>query len=321
VAKKRATNRRQTRRLVAADVGILHSGSEENHSAQIAALMRGLAEAGHDDAVVEVLYANDSAATLTSNANTLVGRPVKVLVAAGGSRSAVAAKIATSANQIPVVFTTVADPVASGLVDSLDKSSGNLTGTSGLTSELDARRLELLKELMPDRTQVGVLTNSTRPQFADQLADLQNAAARLGLTLVQKNATNAAAIDTAFSDFDSAGIRPVLVTADALFNNRRKRVVRLARNYKIPAIYQWREFVAAGGLMSYGPIIESSYYQAGIYAGRLLDGDKIQDLPIVFPDNFELVINLKTAHQLRQVLPAFKVPGTLLARAILLRRK
>jgi putative ABC transport system substrate-binding protein len=255
----------------------------------------------------------------------LVGLPVALIVAAGGPVSAVAAQAATLANPIPIVFTTVADPVASGLVDSLDKPGKNLTGTAGLTSELDAKRVELLHELLPKLTQIGVLTNSKRPQFPAQFQELKDAAERVGiLTLVQKDVTSGATaendIDNAFNDFATGGVKAVLVTADPLFNNRRKTVVKAARNKKIPAIYQWREFVAAGGLMSYGPSINDAYSQAGIYAGRILDGEKPQNLPVILPNSFELVINLKTANRLRKDIGLI-IPGSLLARAILLRRK
>jgi putative ABC transport system substrate-binding protein len=309
-------------------IGILHSGSQEPHGAQIAAFLRGLEEVGYiegEDVTIRPTWADDDPIKLKNNATTLVGLPVALIVAAGGPVSAVAAQAATLANPIPIVFTTVADPVASGLVDSLDKPGKNLTGTAGLTSELDAKRVELLHELLPKLTQIGVLTNSKRPQFPAQFQELKDAAERVGiLTLVQKDVTSGATaendIDNAFNDFATGGVKAVLVTADPLFNNRRKTVVKAARNKKIPAIYQWREFVAAGGLMSYGPSINDAYSQAGIYAGRILDGEKPQNLPVILPNSFELVINLKTANRLRKDIGLI-IPGSLLARAILLRRK
>ena len=308
-------------------VGILHSGAEDQHRGQIAALIRGLAEAGYvdgDDIMTDPLWADDDRVALRNNADILVGR-VDVLVAAGGSASAVAAQAAANAanpaDPKKIVFTTVADPVASGLVTSLDRPGGNLTGTSGLTSELDAKRLELLQELRPGHAMIGVLINQTRPQFAGQFQELQAAAVRLGLNLTPQNASTPNAINNAFAAFAGAGVGSVLVTADPLFNNQRKRVVRLARTRNLPAIYQWREFVAAGGLMSYGPSLDEAYHQAGVYAGRILDGDSPQNLPVMLPKVFELVINLRTAHQLRNAIVGFKVPGSMLARAVLLRRK
>lgn len=303
-------------------VGFLHSGSSASHGGQYAAFLRGLAEAGYvdgDNVTVTPVWADDDRQKLQTNANAFVTAAVDVIAAAGGSASAVAAKTATAANPIPVVFTAVADPIASGLVTSLDKPGGNLTGTAGLTSELDAKRLELLHELCPAQATISVLTNSTRPKFVDQMADLQAAAARIGVALASQDATKPADIDNAFNAFAGNG-QPVLVTADPLFNNQRKKVIKAAKTKKLPAIYQWREFAAAGGLMSYGPSIDGTYQQAGSYTGQILDGDKPQNLPVMLPNKLDLVINMRTAHQLRNDIQ-LKIPGSLLARAVLLRHK
>jgi putative tryptophan/tyrosine transport system substrate-binding protein len=312
-------------------VGFLHSGIKSNHGEHFAAFLRGLADAGYigdgsdvDHFNVEIVdrWANDDRKDLRKKAKELVQVPVNAIVAAGGSASAVAARAATK--DIPIVFTTVADPVASGLVKSLDYPGRNLTGTAGLTSELDATRLALLHELCPEsagkKIKIGVLTNSSRPSFDAQWKELKDAAARLDLTLEAYDAptpsngsTDTKLIRQAFKHFKG---RPVLVTADPFFNNNRKTVVDAALDNKTIAIYQWREFVAAGGLMSYGPKIMEAYCQAGNYVGRILDGDNPKNLPVVLPKSFELVINLRTADKLR-----LKIPGSLLARADLLRRQ
>ncbi len=303
-------------------VGILHSGVEAVNGQQIAALLKGLAEAGYvdgDNIAINLLWSNNDSQQLATNAATLVTAAVKVIIAAGGTSSAKAAKEATNQgnppNPIPVVFTTVADPVAAGFVTSLDEPGGNLTGTAGLTSELDPKRLELLKEFDPSRTRIGILTNSSRLKFADQWAELQAAATRLGLTPIQGDATRPNQIDNAINGFP-ANTQAVLVTADALFNNERKKVVRLVNARGLPAIYQWRDFAAGGGLMSYGPSIDEAYQQAGVYASQILGGDKPQNLPVMLPSKYDLVINLKTANKQN-----LKIPISMLTRAILLRRK
>ncbi len=190
-----------------------------------------------------------------------------------------------------------------------------MTGTAGLTSELDPKRLELLKEFDPSRTQIGVLTNPSRLKFTEQMQELQAAAGRLGLTLVRGNATRPGQIDDAINGFPNT-VQAILVTADALFNNERNKVTRLVRNKGLPAIYQWREFAAAGGLMSYGPSIDDAYRQAGVYASQILGGDKPQNLPVLLPTKYDLVINLRAASRMN-----LKIPISMLTRAVLLRRK
>ena len=188
-----------------------------------------------------------------------------MIVAAGGHVSALAAHDATK--DIPIVFTTVTDPVKLGLVASLNSPGGNATGTAGLTSELDAKRLEVMHNLMPAAGVFGVLVNPKRPGLEDQSRDLQAAADAMHLKLEVQRAAAESEIDTAFEMFTQQRVDGILVTADPFFNNRRNQVVALAKAAKIPAIYQWREFVDAGGLMSYGPSITEAYRQAGIYAG------------------------------------------------------
>ena len=301
-------------------IGILHSGSKDSFSRQIEEFLNSLEEAGYvKDENVEVpepLWADDDQGKLDLNAGSLAGdSSVTVIVAAGGPASAKAAQTATTTK--PIVFTTVVDPVTLGLVNDLDEPGTNLTGMAGLTSELDVARLELLHELLPKTVKIGVLTKKIAQRWSSQFAELKDAADRMALTLERKEVNNLAGID-AIENYFPGKVEAILVTADPLFNNRRKKVVGFANKKNFPAIYQWREFAAAGGLMSYGPTMKEAYRQAAVYAARILDGATPDKLPVVFPSEFELVINLKTA---RTLSPSVKIPGPMLARAILLRRQ
>ncbi len=202
--------------------------------------------------------------------------------------------------EIPICFTTVTDPVKSGLVKSLNRPGGNATGTAGLTSELDPKRLELLHEMKPTATVIGVLINPNRPGLETQLPELRAAADKMKLKLEIQEATGDRDIDieAAFQGFASQRVDALLVTADPMFNNRRAQVLALAARHSLPAIYQWREFVTGGGLMSYGPSITEAYRQAGINAGLILKGAKPADIPVVQPTRFQLVINGITAKKL-----------------------
>jgi putative tryptophan/tyrosine transport system substrate-binding protein len=221
-------------------------------------------------------------------AEELVALRVAVIVAAGGHVSALAARDVTK--EIPISFTTVTDPVKSGLVKSLNRPGGNATGTAGLTSELDPKRLELLHEMKPTAAVVGVLINPNRPGLETQLPELRAAADRLKLKLEMQEAAGDRDIniEAAFQGFASQRVDALLVTADPMFNNRRAQVLALAAKHSLPAIYQWREFVTGGGLMSYGPSITEAYRQAGINAGRILKGAKPADIPVVQPTRFQL---------------------------------
>jgi putative ABC transport system substrate-binding protein len=289
----------------AALVGFLSSGSAEALNTQwIAAFERGLREFGYiygQNVSIEFRGANDNYDRLPGLAAELVRRQVGVIVAAGGPIAAVAAKKATET--IPIVFTTIADPVKSGLVASLNRPGGNLTGTAGLTSELDAKRLELLHQIKPSDGIIGVLVNPKRPGVEGQTRELEAAARALGREIAVHKAATEHAIDAEFEAMRQQRVDAVVVTADPLFNFHRARVIALAARHGIPAVYQWREFVADGGLMSYGPSIADAYHQAGVYAGRILKGAKPADLPVTQPTRFELVINLKTAEALGLAVP------------------
>jgi len=203
--------------------------------------------------------------------------------------------------EIPISFTTVTDPIKLGLVKSLNRPGGNATGTAGLTSELDPKRLEFLREVKPTAAVIGVLVNPNRPGLESQLIELQAAAEKMKLRFDVQKGTNDREIENAFQAFASNRVDALLVTADPLFNNHRALVLSLARS--LPAIYQWREFVVGGGLMSYGPSITEAYRKAGINAGLMLKGTKPADIPVVQPTKFQLAINRKTANQLGLTLP------------------
>ena len=281
-------------------VGFLTSGSMASLNKEWAAgFRRGLSESGYVEGqtvTIEYRAADDRYDRLPALAAELVRNNVGVIVAAGGPVSALAAKKAT--DTIPIVFTTIADPVKSGLVASLNRPGGNATGMAGLTSELDVKRLELLLQIKPGARVIGVLVNPNRPGVDTNSMELEAAAYKMGLRVIFQNGGPDHPVDAAFEKLAGQKIDALVVTADPFFNFRRPQVVALAARHAIPAIYQWREFVADGGLMSYGPSIGDAYHQAGVYAGRILKGAKPADLPVTQPTRFELVINQKTAKTL-----------------------
>jgi ABC-type uncharacterized transport system substrate-binding protein len=291
-------------------IGFLSSASRAPFEHLVTAFREGLSETGHSEdrnVAIEYRWADNRYDRLPAMAAELVGRRVAVLVATGGNIAAVAAKAATST--IPIVFTVVADPVQGGLVASLNRPGGNVTGISGFTAELDPKRLELLCELVPTGV-IGALVNPNRPNVDVQLHDVQAAARTLGRELVILGASSDDEIEKALATLAQQRIAALVVTADPFFTNRRAHIVALLARHAVPAIYQWREFVVDGGLMSYGPRLAGAYRQAGIYTGRILKGEKPGDLPVMRPTKFEQAINLKTAKAL-----GLTVPPTLLARA------
>ena len=283
-------------------IGFLSTASPASRGGeQLAAFHGGLRQEGYaegENVRIEYRWANDDYGRLRPLAEELVALRVAVIVAAGGHVSALAAHDVTK--EIPISFTTVTDPVKSGLVKSLNQPGGNATGTAGLTSELDPKRLELVYEMKPTAAVVGVLINPIRPGLETQLPELRAAADKLKLKLEIQEAAGDRDIniEAAFQGFASQRVDALLVTADPMFNNRRVQVLALAARHSLPAIYQWREFVTGGGLMSYGPSITEAYRQAGINAGRILKGTKPADIPVVQPTRFQLVINRITAKQL-----------------------
>jgi putative ABC transport system substrate-binding protein len=292
-------------------IGVLNSGNAQLRPDQFGGLHRGLREAGFvagENVIVVYRGANDRYERLSDLAVELVRRPVTVIATVGGPVVALAAKAATST--IPIVFAAVSDPVKSGLVASLNRPGGNITGTAGLTIELDAKRLELLMEFSPTGRIIGALVNSNRPGVEEQEQEMLAAAKAAGRELAVLRTGDAQEIERAFSTLAERKIAALLVGADALFNNHRPQIVTLAARHGMAAVYAFREFVSEGGLVSYGPDLTEAYRLSGLYVGRILKGEKPADLPVMQPTKFELAINLKTARTL-----GLKVPATLIARA------
>jgi putative ABC transport system substrate-binding protein len=286
-------------------MGYLNSRSRDTDTPFLAAFHRGLNETGYvegQNVGIEYRWAEGQYDRLPMLATDLVRRQVTVM-AATSTPAALAAKAATSA--IPIVFTTAADPVAVGLVDSLSRPSGNATGVNIYLSHLGAKRLELLRELVPNAAIIGMLVNPNFPDAESQSKDVKEAARTLGQQVHIVNANSEGDFNQAFATFIEMKADALLISLDAFFLSRREQLVALAARHKIPAIYFSRDFVLVGGLMSYGSDIANSYRQAGIYAGRILKGAKPGDLPVVQPTKFDLVINLKTATALGLEVPWF----------------
>jgi putative ABC transport system substrate-binding protein len=285
-------------------VGFLHSASS-SYSTQFApAVRQGLNEAGYIEGrnvMIEYRSAEGQYDRLPGLAADLVERNVAVILAAGGSDPAKAAKEATAT--IPIVFVSAADPVKAGLVASLNRPGRNITGVSLIGSALEAKRLELLSELVAGTASIGVLVNPSYPDADRQLRELQEAADVIKRQIDIVRASTESEIETAFASVARLGAGALLVTQDALFNGRRELLVALAARHKLPAIYNQREYVAIGGLVSYGTHFADAYRQGGVYVGKILKGAKPADLPVMQPTRFELAINLKTAKALGLDLP------------------
>jgi putative ABC transport system substrate-binding protein len=291
-------------------IGFMSARSPAESASVEAAFRLGLKELGYvegQNVHIAFRWAEGKYERLPALAADLVERKVSV-IAAFGPPTAVAAKEATSA--IPIVFNIGVDPVAIGLVPRFNRPGGNVTGVSFFTAALGAKRLELLRELVSRRGVVGILVNSTISEGVTQARDLQEAAHELRQQIVVLNAATDAEIESAFTSIAQQGAIAIVVGSDPFFDSRRDRIIALAAQYSIPAIYHWREFAAGGGLMSYGASIADAYRQVGLYAARVLRGEKPADLPIVQPTKFELVINVKTAKAL-----GLEIPPTVLARA------
>jgi putative tryptophan/tyrosine transport system substrate-binding protein len=297
----------QTRRPV---VGFLSPQSSAASEHLLAALGRGLNQIGlieGQNVTIESRWAEGRYDRLPMLADELIRRPVTVIVASAPP-AALAARAATS--MVPIVFSSGIDPVKLGLVAGLNRPGGNITGVSHFSIALEGKRLELLHELIPNAAQIAVLVN---PTFAGAEAitdDMQAAARVLGLRLHVLNASTEQELDSAIASIGQVPARALVVTSDPFFLSRRDRLVSVISRHAVPAIYQFREFVTAGGLVSYGANLADGYRLVGVYAGRIIKGEKPADLPVVQPSKFELVINLKTAKAL-----GLDVPPTLLARA------
>ena len=293
-------------------IGYMSGGSASFYSPTILPAFRdGLREAGFvegQNVAIEYRWAEGRYEKLPGFAAEFVGRKVDLIAATGGVASLRAAKQATAT--IPIVVSSGGDPVADGLVASLARPGGNLTGVSFLTSELHPKRLELISELVPPARVIGFLVNPNAPSAEHLIREVAAAAADRGVELKVINVASDAEFDAAFASLEGLKAGALIVQTDPLIDARREQLVRLAARYAIPAIYGFRVFAAAGGLISYGVSIAGVYRQVGVYAGKILAGAKPADLPVAQPTKFELVINLKTAKTL-----GISVPQSLLARA------
>ena len=286
-------------------IGFLSLLPEASLRDQLAAFRAGLEEAGYvvDRTVAfEYGWADGDSAKLPVLAAELVRRQPALLVAAGGNVAAAAAKAATS--RIPIVFTAVRDPVQDGLVASLNRPGGNVTGIGILAEDLDAKRLDLLHELAPSSGVMGAFINPKNASAEVQRANLQAAAKAIGRPLRVLQPGTADEIDAAFATLAAEQATGLVVASDPWFTSQRWRIVELAARHRLPGIYQWRQFADAGGLASYGPSFNDAYRQAGVLAGRILRGENPANLPVLQPTRFELVINLKTAKMLGLTVPA-----------------
>ena len=292
-------------------IGFLHAGSPEPNTKLVVALRRGLSETGYVEGrnvTIEYRWAAGRDDRLPELAADLVRRKVAVIATPGTTQAALAAKAATTT--IPIVFSTGADPVALGLVDSFNRPAGNVTGIVNTSAQLAGKRLGLLRELVPRTTRFAVLVTRSGPLTQGTLKDLHAEAPQLGLPVEILYADTAGEIDAAMAQLAENSGASLMVGPDALFTNLRAQVVALAAQHAVPTVYSVREFAEAGGLLSCGPNFVSTYEQVGAYAGRILKGEKPSQLPVMQASKFELVLNLKAARAL-----GVDVPDKLLALA------
>jgi putative ABC transport system substrate-binding protein len=292
-------------------IGFLSSRTPGDAAGVVAAFRQGLAETGYvegQNVAIEYRWAEGHYDRLPAFAADLVGRKVDLIIASGGPPSVRTAKSATST--IPIVFTALGDPVGAGVVASLARPGGNLTGSSIMATELTRKRLELLSELVPQSHAIVLLVNPNSPEAEPTIRDAQEAASAKGVELHILKASTEHEIDVAFASLIQLQAGALIVGNDPFFDGRVEQLVALASRHAVPAIYYSREFAASGGLISYAPSFAAAYHQAGIYAGRILNGDKPADLPVQQPTRFELVVNLKMAKTL-----GLTVPASILARA------
>jgi len=277
-------------------IGFLNSASPEAFRPNVAGFRQGLQEAAYVEGkniVIDYRWAGGQYSKLPALAAELVSRKVSVIAATGGIPSARSAKEATAS--IPIVFITGNDPVNAGLVPNFNRPGGNGTGVAFLINTLGAKRLELLREVSPGATTIGMLVNPTNPDVEPETMDMRAAADAIGCELIVVNAATERGLDQAFSVLVNKHTGALTVAGDPFFSIRSKQLAELAARYSLPAINPTRELPDAGGLMSYGTSIKDAYRQAGIYVARILRGEQPADLPVLQPTKFELVINLKTA--------------------------
>jgi putative ABC transport system substrate-binding protein len=292
-------------------IGYLSAQSaDDDHKNYVVPFLQGLKEAGDvegQNVAIEFRWAENNMDRLPALAADLVRRRVAMILASG-TPATVAAKAATTT--IPIVFNSGVDPVAIGLVASLNRPGANLTGIANLSAELSPKQLQLLHELIPNTVRFGILADPAFPATPSTIADVQAAARTLGLQLIVVNARTDSDLETAFASFSQQRVGAVLIGTSNLYPRRAEQLAALAARHALPAIFPYREFALAGGLMSYGSSIGYFYHQAGIYTGRILKGDKPADLPVQQITKIEMVINLKTAKAL-----GLTIPETLLATA------
>jgi putative tryptophan/tyrosine transport system substrate-binding protein len=292
-------------------IGFLGSPSPDGYRQEMVAFKQGLAEAGYVEGrnvAIEFRWAQDQYDRLPMLAADLVQRRVAVIVAVGAVNSPLAAKAATAT--LPIVFQTGSDPVEIGLVASLNRPGGNVTGMTAISRELLAKRLEALREIVPNVTAIGLLANPNNPNTEPSVRELQALARAGGWVLNVVAASTDSDLDAAFTTLVQRKAGAFLNATDGLFQNQRDHIVALAARHAMPGIYQDREAVAAGGLMSYGASRTDSYRRLGGYVGRILKGAKPADLPVMQPTKFEFALNLKTATAL-----GLDVPTSILLRA------
>jgi putative ABC transport system substrate-binding protein len=290
-------------------VGFLHSGSPESNINRVSAFRKGLGEAGYiegQNVAIEYRWAAGQDDQLADSAADLIRRQVAVIATPGSTPASLAAKAATTA--IPIVFAIGSDPVAMGLVASLNRPGGNATGVNLQLVELVGKRLGVLREVAPGANRFVALVNPTAAYTDAVVNDLEASASALGLPIEILRAGTGREIDAAFASLTQKPGGALLVSPDAVFVSRRAQIVTLVARHALPAIYFARDFADVGGLMSYGPNLVEVYHQTGIYVGRILKGEKPADLPVVQPTKFELVVNLNTARAL-----GIAIPNTLLA--------
>jgi len=293
-------------------VGFLHYASATTLAHLAEAVRSGLKEGGYveqQNVLIEYRWAEGDYDRLPALAADLVRRQVTVIMA-GGAVAAHAAKEATATTAVPVVFTSGADPVASGLVKSLSRPGANLTGVSLLAAEMAAKRLELIRDLLPSARTVAMMINPTFPGAESELAEVEAAGRTIGMQIHGAKATSPSDIDAALAAFSQLRVAAFIVGADGYFITRRHQLATLAARYALPGIYPFPDFPQAGGLLSYGVSLADAYRQAGVLSGRVLKGAKPAELPVMQPTKFEFVLNLKTSKTL-----GLEVPPTLLARA------
>jgi putative ABC transport system substrate-binding protein len=291
-------------------VGFLHYASPATLLHLAAAVRRGLEEVGYFEGKnvrIEYRWAEGDYDRLPALAAELVRRQVTVITA-GGAVAAQAAKEATTT--IPVVFTSGADPVASGLVRSLSGPGGNLTGVSLLAAEMATKRLELIRDLLPQARAVAMIINPTFPGAESEIAEVEAAGRIIGVQTYGVKATSPSEIDAALASFSQLHVDAFMVGADGYFITRRDQLAALSKRYAIPGVYPFPDFPEAGGLLSYGVSLADAYRQAGVLTGRILKGAKAAELPVMQPTKFEFILNLKTAKEL-----SLAVPPSLLGRA------